>query len=322
MIYLNEKDIRSVGINWKEAIKVIEEAVMCMGKKDFSQPVKPYLRYKNLENRIIAMPAYIGGSFDSAGIKWIASFPNNIKIGMSRANSVVILNNADTGEPLVVMNTPLLSAARTASVSGLIMKRYDEARRMQKFNLGIIGFGPIGQQHLNMFLYLYGDRIGKVFIYDIRDINLGSIESLYKDKIIVTGRWEDAYLNSDVVATCTVSKERYIDKRPKKGSLHLNISLRDYKANVFDKLEDVIVVDDWEEVCRENTDIEEMHKVKDLRKEDVKNIIDVVCRNVLETVRSDKVVMFNPMGMGIFDIALAKYYYELAGKKGIGVVLE
>ena len=322
MIYLNEKKLKLIGINWDKTIKVIEEAVKCLDKKDFSQPIKPYLRYKDLKNRIIAMPAYIGGSFNVAGIKWIASFPDNIKKGIPRANSVVILNDADTGEPIAVINTSLLSIIRTASVSGLMMKYFDKTRKLQNFNLGIIGFGPIGQYHLKMFMDLFGDRIEKVFLYDIESIDRNTVNCQHKGKIIITNNWEEAYSDSDVVVTCTVSKDRYIDKKPKSGSLQLNVSLRDYKTDIFEYLKNTIIVDDWDEVCRENTDIETMHKEKGLKKESIKDIIDVVCRDFLETIEKNEVVMFNPMGMGVFDIAIGQYYYNQAKGMGIGKEIE
>ena len=135
MIYLNEENLKQIGINWNETIEVIEDAVMCLNNKDFSQPIKPYLRYRDLKNRIIAMPAYVGGGFNVVGIKWIASFPDNIKKGIARANSVVVLNNADTGEPTAIINTALLSIIRTVSVSGLMTKYFDKTRKLQNFNL-------------------------------------------------------------------------------------------------------------------------------------------------------------------------------------------
>jgi len=310
MIYLNEENLKQIGITWDETVSVIEDTVKCLDKKDFSQPIKLYLRYKNLENRIIAMPAYIGGKFDVAGIKWIASFPGNIIKGLSRANSVVVLNKADTGESIAIINTPLLSIIRTASVSGLMMKYYDEVRKLKDFNLGIIGFGPIGQYHLKMVMSLFGDKIKKVFLYDIRPIDKKIIDREYLNKIVLVGSWEEAYSDSDVVITCTVSKGQYINKKPKIGSLQLNISLRDYKTEIFEYVKNAIIVDDWDEVCRENTDIEILHKEKGLNKGGVKDITDVVCRDYLNELLEKETVMFNPMGMGVFDIAIAKYYCD------------
>lgn len=46
------------------------------------------------------MPAFVGGEINASGIKWIASFPDNIHKGKKRANCVVILNSVQTGEPI------------------------------------------------------------------------------------------------------------------------------------------------------------------------------------------------------------------------------
>jgi ornithine cyclodeaminase len=322
MKYLNENNLDEIGINWAETVGVIEETVKCLDKGDFSQPIKPYLRYKNLKNRIIAMPAFVGGKFNISGIKWIASFPDNLSKGIPRAHSVVILNNADTGEPVSIINTALLSIIRTVSVSGLMMRYYSNARKMDKFNLGIIGWGPIGRHHLRLFTDLYGDKIEKIFLYDIRPIiNVDEIDFPNKEKIVITDNWEDAYKDSDVFITCTVSSERYINLKPKNGSLQLNVSLRDYTADIFDYVKDAIVVDDWDEVCRENTDIEFMHKERGLSKESAKTIGDVVCRNYIENLQEEQCVMFNPMGMGVFDIAIGNYYFEKSKGREIGTNL-
>ncbi|GET41238.1 hypothetical protein [Microseira wollei] len=40
----------------------------------------------NQKNRIIALPAYVGSELNMAGIKWIASFPKNFDLFVSRSN--------------------------------------------------------------------------------------------------------------------------------------------------------------------------------------------------------------------------------------------
>jgi ornithine cyclodeaminase len=321
MIYLNESGIKKIGINWQQAVAVIEQAVMCLSDNDFSQPIKPYLRYRDLTNRIIAMPAFVGGSINSAGIKWIASFPGNIKKGIPRAHSVVILNDVDTGEPVGIINTALLSIIRTAAVSGLMIQYFDQVRNPGKINLGITGWGPIGQYHFKMATNLLKDKISKVFLYDIRGIQPLSIDHPDSDRVVVTDHWQQAFRDADIFITCTVSKAPYIDQPPKKGSLQLNVSLRDYMPGIFDYVGNSIIVDDWEEVCREKTDIEMIHKEKGLQKEDTRSIADVVVHHCMKEYDPGDTIMFNPMGMAVFDIALGRYYIDEALKKNIGVTL-
>lgn len=312
MEYINDEDIIESSINWQETVDVVEQAVICLRNNDYVQPIKPYLRYKNPENRIIAMPAFLGGDFNIAGIKWIASFPDNINKGIPRAHCVVILNEADSGIPICVFDSIMVSVIRTASVSGVILKRFVLSRnkKINSYIVGIIGWGPIGQNHLKMCDALIGQNVQEYRIYDIRNISLDSIPEYIKDKVKIVSNWQDAYKECDIVMTCTVSKERYIDEKPKCGALLLNISLRDYKPTVYKYVQKGIIVDDWDEVCRENTDIECFYRQNGLKKEETKNLVDIVCRNMLDNVSDEENIMFNPMGMAVFDMAISKYYYS------------
>ncbi len=311
MLTLEEKHIIEMGINWNNTIKTIEDAVWCIYEKDFAQPVKPYLRYRNKKNRIIAMPAFVGGEFNTAGIKWISSFPDNLEKGIPRAHSVVVLNNADTGQPVAIINTPLLSVIRTASVSGLMIKSFNAIRHLKDLTIGITGFGPIGQYHYKMCKSLLGDTLNKVLIYDIRKPDKKYLDD---ELIEFTNTWQDAYESADIFITCTVSEAPYIDRPPKSGSLHLNVSLRDYTTAVYDYFKSAIIVDDWLEVCREKTDIEMMHLNCGLQKQDTYSIVDVVTNHCLSKLETEMPIMFNPMGMAVFDIAVGSYYYQLESK--------
>jgi len=322
MIYLNDEIIKRLNVNWDSNIRVITDAIQCLRLKNTVQPIKPYLRYGDVKNRIIAMPAFVGGDINKAGIKWIASFPDNINQGMARAHSVIILNEASTGVPVGIINSGSISAIRTASVTGFIIKQFIEQRKTTDLKIGIIGFGPIGQHHLGMCDQLLGSRIKEVMLYDKKPIQQELIPGSIKEKTVVVESWEQAYSEADIFITCTASKECYIDKKPKNGSLHLNVSLRDYRPDVFQWFAKAIIVDNWEEVCRENTDIEVFHKVNGLQKTDVKEIQDVFTKDFFASLNEDQPVMFNPMGMAVFDIAMADNYLKLAHKANAGQLLE
>ena len=320
MIYLDDSDVKDIHLDWKQNINAIAAATQCIESKDIAQPIKPYLRYGSPQNRIIAMPAYVGGTINRSGIKWIASFPDNIKKGIARAHSVIILNNAETGQPISVINSGSISAIRTASVSGLVLKNFMELKRHKSLKVGIIGFGPIGQYHLNMCSELLGDSLEEVLLYDLKSIDQNDIPHTIREKVSIVESWEEAYANADIFITCTVSKTPYIDIKPKPGSLHLNVSLRDYKTNVFPWFKGAMIVDDWDEVCRENTDVEAFHKVNGLQENDVKLIQDVV-NGFLNTLNEDQAILFNPMGMAVFDMAIASHYLTLAKETSTGTLL-
>jgi 2,3-diaminopropionate biosynthesis protein SbnB len=321
MLYLNTSHVASIGTDWHLLTSLIRESVRSMSVGDFAQPVKPYLRYGNLRNRIIAMPAYLGGNTSLAGIKWIASFPDNIRNDIPRAHSVTILNQQDTGAPLCIINSNMVSAIRTAAVSGLLVTEWLAGQPDRSgYVVGIVGFGPIGRMHLDMITSIMGKHIDKVLIYDLKMIDKDSIGGKAGAPLSIAASWQECYDEADIFITCTVSDKPYIDRAPRSGSLQLNVSLRDYKPQTKQYM-DLIVVDDWEEVCRENTDIENMHRQEGLNKEDTFSIIDVVAGGILASAGPGSVVMFNPMGMAIFDIAIGGHFFTTARQRNIGLDL-
>jgi len=322
LLYLGEEHIRQIGFQWEELVDCIETAVSAIDAGDCVQPLKPYLRYRNPRNRMIAMPAYVGGPIHSAGLKWIASFPGNLDHGLPRAHSVTILNDADTGRPTAMINTALVSAARTAAVSGLMLRHWLAAKSPSfRLRVGIIGWGPVGRLHADMCRRLYGDRTDFLYAFDIRGVK----EDVFEDAgagvpFRTAGSWQELYAACNIVMTCTVSDDRYIDRPPSPGSLLLDVSLRDYRLEAIRRIS-AVVVDDWNEVCRENTDIELLHLHNGLAKSGTIALTDVVCRQALSRLDETEPVLFCPMGMASFDIAAAAWYARQAAARGIGMTL-
>lgn len=321
MLYLNEEDVKNIQPSWETLLGIIENAIDIWSFGHFSQPLKPYLSFENPKNRIIAMPAYLGRSCNSAGIKWIASFPENIQRGMQRAHSITLLNNADTGEPLTMIQSSSLSGIRTAAVSGIILRRFVENIPSKTMHIGIVGFGPIGELHLKMITELIETHIDSIKIYDVREEIRNKIPSCAR----AVNTWQEAYEDADIFITCTTTADPYINILPKSGSLHLNVSLRDYTSNILKKCAHIIV-DDWDEVCRANTDIERTHKAYGLQKKDTVDLRHFCKENYFKTINQkafleSEFCSFHPMGMAIFDIALAKYYYSQACEAHLGTWL-
>ncbi|MCZ8521323.1 MULTISPECIES: 2,3-diaminopropionate biosynthesis protein SbnB [Paenibacillus] len=321
MIYLHDRHILEIGIDWPMLTGLMEETVRIKAEGDCVHPLKPYLRFRDRANRIIAMPAFVGGSVDMAGIKWIASFPNNRRLGLPRAHNTMILNDPATGEPAAFIHSGLLSAIRTAAVSGLMMEAFLAGRPSAKLRRGIVGCGPVGRMHLDMCTALFGDKLERIALYDLLPIDMDTVPEAARAKIEIADDWRQVYRNSDIFITCTVSAERYIDEPPRKGALLLNVSLRDYKPESVAKVP-VVVVDDWQEVCRENTDIERLHLQYGLLPSAVLTLEDVICHDKLDACNGEEAVFFNPMGLAVFDISAAKFYLQEALRLGKGIRLE
>jgi ornithine cyclodeaminase len=108
----------------------------------------PNMPVDGVDRRFMAMPAYLGGTFDLAGVKWYGSNIENRHKGQPRSIHLFVLNDKDTGAPLMAMSANLLSAYRTGAVPGV------GARYLAKPDsrvAAIIGPGVMGKTGLEAF---------------------------------------------------------------------------------------------------------------------------------------------------------------------------
>lgn len=101
------------------------------------------------DRRFMAMPAYLGGNFRTAGMKWYGSNIENRGKGLPRSILMFILNDADTGAPLAVMSANLLSAYRTGAVPGVGARHL---ARTDSRVVGILGPGVMAKTSLAAFM--------------------------------------------------------------------------------------------------------------------------------------------------------------------------
>ena len=97
----------------------------------------------------MAMPAYLGGQYCTAGVKWYGSNIANRDKGLPRSILMFTLNDADTSAPLAYMSANLLSAYRTGAVPGVGARHL--ARKDAKV-VGVQGPGVMGKTSLAAFM--------------------------------------------------------------------------------------------------------------------------------------------------------------------------
>ena len=97
LIFLNNKAMDELGVSDMKAVMHDVERVYVLNRAgDVIAPGKCVMRWgktpedENVYGRINAMPGYIGGEYDMAGIKWIGSRPQNYKKGPPRASVTII----------------------------------------------------------------------------------------------------------------------------------------------------------------------------------------------------------------------------------------
>lgn len=99
----------------------------------------------------IAMPGFLGGEYQVAGLKWHG--PNIRGSTRGSTNYTLILNEPDTGTPIALFEANLLTAYRTAALSLYATTLLKQAQRVKK--IGLIGGGEIHTIFLQGLLELY-----------------------------------------------------------------------------------------------------------------------------------------------------------------------
>lgn len=109
----------------------------------------PAMPKPTTDRRFMAMPAYLGGRFGTAGMKWYGSNIANRDKGLPRSILTFVLNDADTGAPLAYMSANLLSAYRTGAIPGVGARHL---ARPDSRVVGIVGPGVMARTSLEAFM--------------------------------------------------------------------------------------------------------------------------------------------------------------------------
>ena len=70
-----------------------------------------------------AMPAYLRET-DAVTLKWVSGFPDNPARGLPFISGVIVVNDADTGLPVAILDAAEITAARTAAASGVCIRAW------------------------------------------------------------------------------------------------------------------------------------------------------------------------------------------------------
>lgn len=329
MLYLNRETIAKLGGGSSRLYtQALEEALSLHAGGDYVQPLKPYLRSagKNghIADRIIAMPAHIGGQFPLSGIKWIGSKHDNPQArGKERASGVIVLNDAESHFPIAVLEAGLISSMRTAAVTVVAAKHL---ARVGFRTIACVGCGLIAKAQLTSLLEQF-DHVQELHLFDQSTAAAERLADQLRGQfpqvnITVADNAEQAVREGELVVTCTVTDTPYIPYEwLRKGAFISNISIMDVHKDVYLQA-DKVIVDDWEQSNREKKVLNQLVLEGRFSREQLyAELGEIVVGAKPGREHDDEIIILNPMGMAIEDIACARLIYLQALKEGVGVKL-
>lgn len=359
-LYLSEEDMIKAGVkDMASCVEVMEDLLITLYKGDYVMgganhnshgcmimfPDDPQFEGmpKNADDRrFMAMPAYLGGRYQMAGMKWYGSNVDNKKKGLPRSILMMMLNDKDTGAPLALMSANLVSAYRTGGIPGVGAKYL--AKKDAKV-VSIIGPGVMGKTSLAAFVSVC-PQVDTVKIKGRSQRSMDAFVKFVKEElpqikhIEICDTVEEAVRDSDIISFTTtvrddVSSFPYISGDwIKKGALISMPSAARFDDEFLAGCK--LVVDNsklyeaWEEeypyptypqvqiIGTKFTDLKHDGKIK------AEDIIDIT--NIIEKRRpgresDDEIIVYSVGGMPVEDIAWGGTVYRNAVKMGIGIKL-
>ncbi|WP_406160435.1 2,3-diaminopropionate biosynthesis protein SbnB [Streptomyces sp. NBC_00882] len=292
----------------QDVVDRVREAYLLHAAGGTVNPDSYFLRFpEKPDSRIIALPAFLGGESETAGIKWISSFPSNHDKGLPRASAVLVLNDYDTGYPKALLESATISAARTAASAALAA---GALQRTPPRSWGVIGAGVIARE-----ICRYLAAITPVPpVVHCHDLNPGAAERFADE--LPGGQPADLATACDadlvVFATTALSPHLPADYRFRPSQLVLHVSLRDLAPETL--LHAVNIVDDVDHCLKQNTSPHLAEQLCGDRSFVAGTIADVLRGNV--TVPDDRPVIFSPFGMGVLDLAVGRFVLDRTVEAG------
>ncbi len=331
ILFLNNKAMDEVGVNdMHKAIEDVKNAYLLNKSGDVINPGKCVLRWgqtvedENLLGRINAMPGYIGGQYDLAGIKWIGSGPMNYKKGLPRASVTVILNDPNTKLPVAVVDGTAISTVRTGASGGIAIELLAKSNAQ---TLTMCGAGAQAHTQLEAAV-IARPSIETVYVYDIKMENSRRFISINAPKypqieFVAVDDVEQAVRESDIIDCVTLATEPFIKGEwLKKGALLMNMS--DFEADYESvKIADKVVVDFWENIKhRMISTVALMWKDGLFKDEELHaELGEILSGEKSPRENDDEIIYFNAVGAGILDLAVAARCYKKAKQENKGIVV-
>jgi ornithine cyclodeaminase len=301
-----------------ECIDIVRDAYLAHAQGKSVNPDSYFLRFPEKPDcRIIALPAYIGDGFGVAGLKWIASYPSNVQRGFPRASAVLVLNSYDTGYPFAILESSIISAARTAA-SAVLAAYWLGGRSRRAHSLGIVGTGFIAR-YVYDFLLDTGWAIEEVRLYDRSPFESEKFRTTacrlgQHRAVTAESGVEQLVRASDLILFTTVASVPHIADVAlfEHNPLVLHVSLRDLAPEIL--LRSQNVVDDIEHVMKANTSPHLAEQQTGNRSFVTGTLADIMTGR--RSVDRSRPIIFSPFGMGILDVAVGKWVYDQAVAAG------
>lgn len=318
--YLSQRQVAALGGHDPHlALHDVSDATRLLRTGSAAMPAETGVDLATPRGKVYALPARLGGRFNAAGVKWTAHRPD-VDDGLPQALAMTLVNRADNGLPLGLVESSGLTAVRTAAVTALAL-RYAAPRPVNRVLL--LGAGVQARAHLAMLEAHFPD-LEQLWCWNrsplARDAMLAHVALPFPVATIAT--LEDAAaLPFDALLSCTSAPQPIIPPALfRENSLLVQVG---YHEAAFDTitLADCVVVDAWGDFCHVSAkSLFQLFRAGGFQPEQVSADITHMVVDGWRPPAGAR-VYFSAFGLNVFDIALAARVLQAASAQNVGTLL-
>jgi ornithine cyclodeaminase/alanine dehydrogenase-like protein (mu-crystallin family) len=242
-----------------------------------------------------------------------ANFPQNPAKGLATIQGVVLLFDANDGRILAVMESSELTALRTAATTAVAARHL---ARPESTTMTICGAGKQAHAHVRAFMHVL--PISTMYVCDADSSRAQRFAREVATELGVTvgvvKTPADGAAQSDVVVTCTTSREYIIDYSALRAGMFVagvgvdNENKRELHPDI---IADCKVVTDLTEQCAAIGDLHHAIEAGLARASDVHGELAAIVAGVLPGRESaEEIIVYDSTGLAIEDVAAAVAVYQ------------
>mgnify|MGYP001191323139 CR=1 FL=1 len=320
--YLSRADVIAAGGgDWPLAIADLREATRLLRTGEAGMEAESVMPMgRDPRATAYGLPAFVGGSYDAAGLKWAVHRPES-RGDLPSITNTTFINRLNDGRPLGLLEIAYLTRMRTAAVSALAM---EHLLPRPPARVAILGAGAQAKAHLAMVLALF-PSVSEIRLWN----RTGSrLEALVADKpsragvtLVRCAEIVEATAEADVILSCTSAPEPILDdKAVRPGRLIVQVGYHEVSFAAI-AASDVVAVDLWGDFAEKSAkSLFQMYRAGQFPPA---RVAADLAHLVVDGWRppAGASLYFSSFGLNLFDIALAARVLSQAEAGGIGATL-
>lgn len=306
-----------------ECIDVMQNAMNELASGNVINPLRSIIPIPNDNGILGLMPSTM---MSEMGLKVVSVFPGNHGTELDSHQGAVLLFETENGRLLSILDGSEITATRTAAMSGLATRLL--AREDSKV-VAILGSGVQARTHVEAMLAIRS--VEKLKIWSRNPENAKTfaekISSQHGVEVEHYDSAKEAVQGSDIICTTTASPDPILMGEWLEPGMHINAAGSSFRTkrelDTTAVVKSRLYIDRHESLVNEAGDflipqsegaIDESHICGEIG--------DILINKISGRDSDEEITLFKSLGLGVEDVASARYIYDKAVEQDKGTWLK